>query len=75
MQEAFDFRVALNGETRLQGSAEGAARCSEEDFVVIEMKDLLKDAVNRLDIIRGPAGAGRLLLHRPPTLLHPGRGR
>ena len=59
VQEAFDFRVALNSETRLQGSAE-RGKVQQEDFVVIEMKDLLKDAVNRLDIIRSPAGAGRL---------------
>lgn len=59
VQEAFDYRVALNGETRLQGSAE-RGKVQQDDSVVIEMKDLLKDAVNRLDIVRSPAGAGRL---------------
>ena len=58
-QEAFDYRVALNGETRLRGSAE-RGKVQQEDAVVIEVKDLLKDAVNRLDVVRSPAGAGRL---------------
>ena len=60
VQESFDYQVDLNGNTRLQGSAE-KGKVHQEDTTVIEMKDLLKDVVNRLDIIRSPAGAaGRL---------------
>jgi hypothetical protein len=58
-QETFDYRVALNGETRLEGSAE-RGKVHQEDGVVIGMADLLKDAVNRLDVVRSPAGDGRL---------------
>jgi uncharacterized protein YfaS (alpha-2-macroglobulin family) len=58
-QETFDYRVALNGETRLEGSAE-RGKVHQKDAVVIDMADLLKDAVNRLDVVRSPAGDGRL---------------
>ncbi len=60
VQAAFDYRVDLNGEAKLEGSPE-AGRVHQEDKVVIEMKDLLKDALNELKITRTPAAAaGRL---------------
>jgi uncharacterized protein YfaS (alpha-2-macroglobulin family) len=58
-QQSFDYQVALNGKTRLQGTAE-QGKVHQEDSVVIEMKDLLKDAVNKLDVTRSPAGDSRL---------------
>lgn len=60
VQAPFDYRVDLNGEPELEGSAE-AGRVHQEDSVVIEMEELLKDALNELKITRTPAtAAGRL---------------
>lgn len=59
-QGEFDYRVELNGETRLEGSAE-AGRVHQEETVVIPMAELLRGAINELRIARSPAGApGRL---------------
>jgi len=59
-QAAFDYRVELNGETKLEGKAE-AGKVHQEDETVIEMGDLLKDTLNELKLTRTPAeAAGRL---------------
>lgn len=59
-QASFDYRVELNGDTRLEGSAE-AGKVHQEDETVIEMADLVKDALNELKITRTPVeAAGRL---------------
>ena len=60
VQAVFDYRVELNGDTKLEGQAE-KGKALQEDKVIIEMKDLLKDALNELKITRTPAAAaGRL---------------
>lgn len=60
VQAAFDYAIAFNGEIRLQGHTE-RGKVHQEDTVVIPMTDLIKDAINRLDISRSPASAlGRL---------------
>jgi uncharacterized protein YfaS (alpha-2-macroglobulin family) len=60
VQAPFDYHVELNGETKLEGSTQ-AGKVHQEDKMVIEMKDLLKDALNELKIARAPAtAAGRL---------------
>jgi len=59
-QASVDYRVDLNGAKKLSGHAD-AGNVTREDSVVIEMKDLLKDATNELRIQRSPAdAAGRL---------------
>ncbi len=59
-QAAFDYQVELNGETEAEGRTE-SGKVHQQDSVVIEMEDLLKDALNELKITRTPAEAdGRL---------------
>jgi len=59
-QAAFDYRVDLNGDKKLSGHAD-AGKVRQEDSVVIQMKDLAKDATNELRIRRSPGdAAGRL---------------
>jgi uncharacterized protein YfaS (alpha-2-macroglobulin family) len=59
-QASFDYRVELNGNARLEGTAE-AGKVQQEDTAVIDMKDLLKDTVNELKLTRTPPdAAGRL---------------
>ncbi len=59
-QAAFAYRVRLNGDTKLEGSAE-AGKVHQEDRVAIQMNDLLKDTLNELTIARSPSSAaGRL---------------
>ena len=59
-QASVDYRVDLNGAKKLSGHAD-AGNVTREDSVVVEMKDLLKDATNELRIQRSPAdAAGRL---------------
>ncbi|TAK69324.1 MAG: hypothetical protein EPO22_01990, partial [Dehalococcoidia bacterium] len=59
-QASIDYRVELNGDRKLSGHAD-AGKMGQEDSVVIQMKDLLKDATNELVVQRTPADAeGRL---------------
>ncbi len=59
-QAGFSYKVSLNGDTKLSGKAE-KGKVRQEDTVVIQMKDLLKDQTNELGIRRSPAdAAGRL---------------
>jgi uncharacterized protein YfaS (alpha-2-macroglobulin family) len=58
VQQPFDYRVTLNGDTRLEGKAD-KGRVQQEDFVVINMRDLTKDALNDLLISREPAAQSR----------------
>ncbi len=59
-QEGYDYRIDLNGSRKLSGKAE-AGKVRQDDVLVIQMKDLLKDAVNELRIQRTPGdAAGRL---------------
>jgi uncharacterized protein YfaS (alpha-2-macroglobulin family) len=59
-QAAFDYRITLNGATKLEGGAE-AGKVHQEDRIAIQMNDLLKDTLNELKITRSPSSAaGRL---------------
>ncbi|HYM14650.1 MAG TPA: Ig-like domain-containing protein [Dehalococcoidia bacterium] len=59
-QASFGYSVDLNGSRKLSAKAE-KGKVRQEDSVVIQMKDLLKDATNELRIQRSPAdAAGRL---------------
>lgn len=58
-QETFGYSVDLNGAQRLQGQAV-AGKVNQEDTLVVQMKDLLKDTANTLTIDRTSASTGRL---------------
>jgi uncharacterized protein YfaS (alpha-2-macroglobulin family) len=58
-QESFSYHVDLNGGRRLEGAAE-RGKVQQDDTIVIQMADLLKDAVNKLDVGRSPVGDSRL---------------
>ncbi|MDE3096257.1 MAG: Ig-like domain-containing protein [Chloroflexota bacterium] len=59
-QASFTYSVDLNGSRKLAGKAD-KGKVRQEDSVVIQMKDLLKDVTNDLRIQRSPASAaGRL---------------
>jgi uncharacterized protein YfaS (alpha-2-macroglobulin family) len=58
-QESFSYHVDLNGRRRLEGAAE-RGKVQQDDTIVIQMADLLKDAVNKLDVGRSPVGDSRL---------------
>jgi len=60
VQAAFDYRVEFNGETRLSGKAE-KGKVHQEEKLVIQMSEILKETVNQLKLTRSPASAaGRL---------------
>lgn len=59
-QASYNYNIDLNGSQKLSGKAE-AGRVQQDDKLVIQMKDLLKDTVNELRIQRTPGtAAGRL---------------
>jgi hypothetical protein len=58
VQQSFDYRVTLNGDTRLEGKAD-KGRVQQEDSVVVNMRDLTKDALNDLLISREPGAQSR----------------
>ena len=59
-QASYNYNIDLNGSRKLSGKAE-AGRVRQDDELVIQMKDLLKDTVNELRIQRTPGtAAGRL---------------
>jgi alpha-2-macroglobulin len=59
-QANYDYRIDLNGSRKLSGKAE-AGKVQQDDVLVIQMKDLLKDTVNELRLQRTPGdAAGRL---------------
>ncbi|HLF78976.1 MAG TPA: Ig-like domain-containing protein [Dehalococcoidia bacterium] len=59
VQQTFDYRVVLNGDTKLEGQAE-KGKVHQEDSVVVDMSRLTKGALNDLLISRSPAGDSRL---------------
>jgi hypothetical protein len=59
-QANYNYRIDLNGSRKLSGKAE-AGKVRQDDVLVIQMKDLLKDTVNELRLERTPGdAAGRL---------------
>src|SRR5207244_3285029 len=58
VQESFNYSVSLNGGQKLAGSVQ-RGKVQQEDTVVVQLKDLLKDAVNELALER-TSGNGRL---------------